>query len=213
MHLQVPRRGTCKCVRAGSPIPRQGRRGDNRASGRGSRGLPGGGIRGSPRPRGRSNRGSEGFPGGKPVNVCAPDRVGGTTSGLPRRPCGPTGRRRWLLSRRAGLPGGLGAGQRPTSALRPRRGRQSDDTRPRTEPGSSCHDPLAALSVLHERQIRRAHICRFPSGQPVRPPVRRPAGGFGHRACSDRCRTPSSPARVPGSRKVNCQWLTSSTVS
>lgn len=39
----------------------------------GSRDLPGGGIRGSPRPRGSSNRGSGGFPGGKPVNVCAPD--------------------------------------------------------------------------------------------------------------------------------------------
>ena len=48
--------------------------------------LAGGGIRGSPRPRGSSNRGSGGFPGGKPVNVCAPDllfqgRAGGTTSG------------------------------------------------------------------------------------------------------------------------------------
>lgn len=70
---QVPRRGTCKCVRAGSPVPRRREHGGDEASGRGPGGLPGewcssvvAAAREMERERGR-------FPGGKPVNVCALD--------------------------------------------------------------------------------------------------------------------------------------------
>jgi len=151
---QVPRRGTCKCVRAGSPIPRQGRRGDSGAFGRG----PGTSLAVAfAGPRGRAGARTGGREVSREGNLsmcarricCSKVAPVARPAGLPRRPCGPSGRRRWLLSRRAGLPGELGPGQRPPSALRPRRGRQSDDTRPRTEPAArvtTC-SPRSAFSV------------------------------------------------------------------
>lgn len=112
-----------------------------------------------------------------PANVCAESAVSKVASvaplaGLPRRPCGTSGGRRWVLSRRAGLPDELEAGQRPTSTLLPRRGRRSDDTRPRTE-STVRVTTCAPCSVFSTNGRSGAHtLAGFPPGQPVRPPVR-----------------------------------------
>ena len=182
---QVPRRGTCKCVRAGSLVLRRRGRGDYACFREGVQGPP---CRWHSRvpedARMRSDGGREVSREGN-LSMCArriccsASALATGQAGLPRRPCGPSGRRRGLLPRRAGVPGELGRAatheRTPAASRSPVRWHA-----PEERAGSLRHHPLATLSVLHERQIRRAHICRFPSGQPAGPPVRHRADDHGH---------------------------------
>jgi hypothetical protein len=169
----------------------------------GSRGRIGGvAFREPSRPCGRSNGKAGGFPEGKPVNVCAPDlpfcgRVSSGTdesSGAAMRSERETQRER--LGGRPGGPGRRGVNaqgcplargdQHVTQRSHTRRflrtGQHAPARAARTA-AARCrrgHHPLATLSVLLKQEIRRAHICRFPSGQPARPPVRDRAGVYRH---------------------------------
>ena len=132
-------------------------------------------------------RGSGGFPGGKPVNVCAPGllfqgRVGDGASGASATAMRPEWEVSLLLPRRAGVPDGLGDGSDPPSALRRHRARQSDGTRPRTEPAARVTTPSPRSAFSTNGRSGAHTFAGFPPGNLLDLPARVVAGRPGRGA-------------------------------
>ena len=163
-------------MRAGSLVLRRRGRGDYTCFREGVHGPPCRWHSRVPEDAREVGRGSGGFPGGKPVNVCASDllyseRVGDGASGASATAMGPE----WEVSQAP--PTKNWCSRRAwTRAVTHERtlaasSQQSDDTRPKAEPAARV-TTRSSRSAFPTNGRSGAHtLAGFPPGQPAGPPI------------------------------------------